>query len=273
MLNSVIIHFHIFKNAGTTVDWILHKNFGKDSIKFDDKDNPANIYTQDKILDVIKKYPNAKSVSSHQIRFPLPKSSNEILIPIIFVRHSIDRAFSLYTFAKRDNRDTGFNQVAKSSTLQEFIRFNLENKNENHMKNPQTRWLSQEIKEFNPPLRLARAIENITSCSILGIVDRMDESLVVAEEVLKPYFPNIDMSYVSQNVSKERASTLEERLDKAREEIGKELWNRLVKRNEQDMQVYTNANNELDNRIRSINKFEEKLTDFRQRCKALSVTE
>lgn len=270
-VRPIVVHFHIFKNAGSTVDWVLDKNFGKDAIKFDDKDKPGNVYSADKILEILSEKQNAKSLSSHQMRFPLPKSNDYNFLPIVFVRHPIDRAFSLYSFARRDDRNSEFNANAKNLTIKEFIRYNMGNKDLRQMKNPQTRWLSQEIKEFNPPLRLTRAIENITSCTILGIVDRMDESLVVAEETLKPYFPNINMSYVSQNVSKERASSLEERLAKAREEIGKELWNRLLKRNGQDMEVYNKANGELDKRIKSVNQFEEKLADFRKRCKALSV--
>ena len=30
MRRKVIIHKHLFKNAGTTFDWSLHKNFGND---------------------------------------------------------------------------------------------------------------------------------------------------------------------------------------------------------------------------------------------------
>lgn len=265
----VILHLHLFKNAGSTVDWVLQKNFGKDAIKFDDQKNPANVYTSDDVLGVINKNPNAKSISSHQMRFPLPKSNGRALISIVFVRHPIDRAFSLYSFARRDDRQSEFNKMAKNSTLREFVNSNIENKDLNQMKNPQTRWLAQEIKEFNPPLRLAKAIENITSSTILGVVDRIDESLVVAEEILKPHFPGIDLSYVAQNVSRDRASLFEERLASGRKEIGEELWFKLTRRNELDMQVYAYANVELYKRINEIKQFEEKLVKLKQRCRAL----
>ena len=49
----------------------------------------------------------------------------------------------------------------------------------------------------------------VDKCQILGIVDRFDESLVIAEQMLKPYFPDIDISYIQQNVSLDRRGNLE----------------------------------------------------------------
>ena len=31
----IIVHFHIFKNAGTTIDTLLERNFSKDAVKMD----------------------------------------------------------------------------------------------------------------------------------------------------------------------------------------------------------------------------------------------
>lgn len=265
----VIIHFHLFKNAGSTVDWILRKNFKADAVKIDDKQRPWNVYPAKKILEILEEYPNAKSLSSHQIRFPLPHSVAHLLIPIVFVRQPIDRIVSVYTFIRKEERNDEYYSQAKKLGLQEFVKFNLERKEYNQMKNPQLRYLSQEIKVPNPPLRLAKAIENITACKVLGVVDRIDESLVIAEEILKPFFPDIDMAYISQNVSAGRARTLSERLEYARKEIGEELWAKLNRRNDLDMQVYIAANREMNSRIKNIDRFEDKLFNFKNRCNEL----
>lgn len=265
----IIVHFHIFKNAGTTIDWILQKNFGRDAVEFDDKVKASNIYPPEKIVNVAKEHPTAKSLSSHQIRFPLPQSRDYNFISIVCIRHPIDRAVSIYSFTKTEPRNDPYHILAKKSDLKRFVEVNIQTKEYNQLKNPQTRWLAQEIKEFNPPVRLAKAIENITFSSVLGVVDRLDESLVVAEQALKSHFPNIDMSYVSQNVTTGRAESLQDRLKQTREEIGENLMSELVKRNDLDMEVYSQANRELDNRISKVVGFQEKLISFRRRCAML----
>lgn len=265
----IVVHFHIFKNAGTTIDWILQKNFAIDAVKFDDLQRAANIYPPEKIVEMATKYNYAKSLSSHQIRFPLPKADDFTFLPIVFVRHPIDRAVSIYNFTKIEDRDDAYHRLAKSSTLKQFVEANFENKEYTHLKNPQTRWLAQEIKEFNPPLRLARAIEYINSSAIIGVVDRIDESLVVAENILRPFFPKIDMAYISQNVSIGRTGTLEEKLAQIRKEIGDNTMLKLKMRNDLDFQIYEHANKELDRRIEKIERMGEKLSNFRERCNLL----
>jgi len=57
----VCLHFHIFKNAGSTIDWILDKNFSKNHLSMDDTENTGAILSWDKILDYFDKNPNVKA--------------------------------------------------------------------------------------------------------------------------------------------------------------------------------------------------------------------
>ena len=62
------------------------------------------------------------------------------------------------------------------------------------MKNFQVLYLSRdnvESKVDNNDLNIA--IERLKSCPVVGVVDRLDESLVVAEEILRNDFPKIDL--------------------------------------------------------------------------------
>ncbi len=110
------------------------------------------------------------------------------------------------------------------------------------------------------------ALENMVNCKVLGIVDRFDESLVVAEEVLKPYFPDIDMSYLIQNISKDRSGNLEERIEAEAEKVEEDNMNKLVEKNKLDLKLYSKANEELDKRIKDIENFKEKIIEFQKRC-------
>jgi len=263
---AICLHFHIFKNAGTTIDTVLEDNFSKDAIRMD-VDKPADILPVEIVMDYLKKNPNVKAFSSHQIRFPLPKNNLFNFIPMVFIRHPIDRILSIYNFNKRrsDVRTIGVAQ-AKNSTLKEYIEWNFKNKTLMIMKNFQVLYLSrQDTKSLSNSNDLDLAINRLKSCPIVGIVDRLDESLFLAEDVLRKFFPKINLSYVSQNVNQDRKELLEERLDEAKKEIGISLWNELMEKNSLDMKLYSFVCDELERRKKTIVNFEEKLIRFKNR--------
>ena len=250
-----------------TIDSILTQNFGKKAISMDTND-PKGILDNQIILDTLKKNEQVKAISSHQIRFPLPKHDNVIFIPILFIRHPIDRAFSIYSFQRRrtDANRPGIKK-AKELNLNGYIKCNLEKKKFMPMENFQVIFLSDkptDTKANDSDYNLA--LENMVNCKVLGIVDRFDESLVVAEEVLKPYFPDIDMSYLIQNISKDRSGNLEERIEAEAEKVEEDNMNKLVEKNKLDLKLYSKANEELDKRIKDIENFKEKIIEFQKRC-------
>jgi len=263
----ICLHFHIFKNAGTTIDSILEKNFSKDAVRID-TEKPSEIIPMDIILDYLKKNPEIKSISSHQIRFPIPTNSVFNFIPMLFIRHPLDRIFSIYSYQK--NRKDPRNEAARKAritTPKEFIEWSLGAKKNMVMKNFQVMFLSKndvsvEVEDFDFKL----AVNRMKLSIILGVVDRLNESLVMAEEVLSHYFPNIDLSYVPKKISKERADNLIERLEEGKTLIGNSLMNELNSKNEFDLKLYSLANDELDNRIKKIENFDNKVENLKRRC-------
>jgi len=265
---SVLFHFHIFKNAGSTIDWILKKNFGKSHLTLDNVTNPGAILSWDEIFDYIKKKKDVKAFSSHQARFPIPENIDFEFIPMVFIRHPMDRVFSIYSF-KRESTDKSISTVkAGSMTVTEFIKWSLDLKRYMPMKNFQVLYLSNKnTKSEVDADDYELAIKRIKSCNILGVVDRLNESLVLAEEYARKFFKNIDFSYISQNVSQDRKGDLSQRLEERKSQIGEELWLKLNEHNKLDLQIYSIANEELDTRLKQINNFEQKLSDFLSRCK------
>jgi len=269
--NPICLHFHIFKNAGTTIDWILQKNFKKHYFALDDTKKPSRILQWDYVIEFLKKqksYP--KAFSSHQIRFPLPQNSELEFLPIVFLRNPIDRAFSIYYFKKNQTDDSIGSTSARSMTLPDFIEWNLSKEKYLPMKNFQVFFLSRQDNSSEINLDdLVIAKNRLKDCKIIGVVERLDESLVVAEEGLRPYFEKIDLSYIKQNVSPERFGNFEERLEKGRSDIGNKLMEELIQKNKIDSLLHEFANEELDLRIKNINGFESKLDDFKNRCNNL----
>jgi len=263
----ICIHFHIFKNAGTTVDWALEKNFSKNHLSMDEKaKNPSDIFTWKQVLSFLNQHNDVKSFSSHIIRFPLPESKNFFFLPLVFIRHPIDRIFSIYSFNKRreDNLSSIAVQICKTKTINEYIEWALNMPQNIPVKNFQTLYLSRENLD-NPQVCIEDynlALQRLKNCTVIGVVNRLDESLVVAEETLKQYFPGIDLSAKEQNISPERKGRLEDKLKKCKEQLGENLYNKLLAHNEYDLKLFESANVELDIRISKIKNFEKKLKNF-----------
>jgi hypothetical protein len=264
---------HIFKNAGTTIDWVLDRNFGEYAVKWDDNSKPGNIFTEAQFLEFVELHPDAKSISSHQMRFPIPKHEDYIFIPMVFLRHPLDRAFSIYNFSKREGRQTPYNEMAKSMDLKGFIKYNMDNKDLRQMKNSQTAWLSYDARHHDISTRYSAAANTLRNCPIVGVVDRLDESLIIAEEALRQQFPGIDLSYIRRNVSNEKSSNLSARLESRRAEIGQELWTKLENNNNHDLNLYKVANEQLDKRVSKIQDLRGKLEHLQHRCRLLEAGE
>ena len=269
-MNLVCLHFHIFKNAGTTIDWIFEKNFSDKAARID-VDSQREILSMDVVLNFLKKNTDTKSLTSHQIRFPIPENNEFTFLPIVFIREPLDRAFSIYRYNKKraDVRTQGIAN-AKKMTLSQYIQWNLDKKPHKVMKNFQTYFLANSDSSMDvTSADLETAISNLKNCLIIGVVDRFDESLVIAEDILKKYFSDIDLSYVKRKVSEDRKNSLKERIDDSKKQIGEKLIEDLQKENEFDLKLYKFANQELDDRTNKIDNFDEKLIDFKLRCKKL----
>ena len=115
MKNPVCIHFHIFKNAGTTLEWIFKKNFSDDAVSVD-SDNHLGMLHFEKILEILEKKPETKSISSHQFRFPIYHNEKFEFIPIIFFRQPISRAISIFHFQGK-RTDTNRPEIVKAKEL------------------------------------------------------------------------------------------------------------------------------------------------------------
>lgn len=260
----MIVHIHIFKNAGTTIEWILGNNFGERARTFDGKDPQGTISSRD-LMDFLSKYPDTLAVSSHHLRFPLTDHHNYNFLPIFFVRHPIDRAFSIHSYFKRRTDDYIFTEKAKTLPLKGFIEWQLES-NYKTIKNFQVIAISKNDNFANVETSdIDVATERFRNSELTGIVERMDESLVVAEHYLKPIFNNIDLSYIKQNISPDRIGSLNEKIESGKTSIGDSLMNRLIEVNKLDFELYSITNKILDDRIVQIDNFDSKLLDFKDR--------
>ena len=125
------------------------------------------------------------------------------------------------------------------------------------------------IRRVSNDIEFTYAYNNLRATQLVGVVDRFDESMVVFEDELKKYFPQIDLSYIAQNVNQKEKKTLGEKQEEIRVLLGDKLFEQYKDANKNDEKLYTFANSLLDERIKNIENFDIKLTNFLERCKIL----
>ena len=109
-MRSVILHYHIYKNAGTSFDHVLSHSFGDRHEAFDGP-YPFFVIDQEQLDRTIMRRPGAVAFSSHQIVLPPPSSVDYRPLSAIFVRNPFLRIASVYRFKRGPEAEDG-NPVA-----------------------------------------------------------------------------------------------------------------------------------------------------------------
>jgi predicted DNA-binding protein len=80
----------------------------------------------------------------------------------------------------------------------------------------------------------------------IGIVEKYSLSLDVLARLLRPVFPDIQLRSYRLNANAERANMLSERLAQTKAELGHELFEELLNRNNDELQLYEYLSRRLD---------------------------
>lgn len=273
MKKTIITHVHIFKNAGTSFDWILEKNFGKN---FLDHRKPLEMKQGGVkyLYDIYKEDQSLIALSSHHIPFD-PKDLEKInddfnVLPIYFMRDPIDRSLSVYKFEKKQkNVQNEGPKMAKELNFLEYVQWSITDRKARTLRNMNTMFASG-IRNVDSQQEIEQAKNNLNNTMFLGVVDRFDESMVIFEEEFKKYFSDIDLSYIPQNVNQKEKKSLNEKKDNIEKLLGKAVFEKFKNKNQNDIELYEYANNLLDERIKCVDDFDDKLEDFKRRCKKLT---
>jgi hypothetical protein len=121
MSRPVLIHYHIFKNAGTSVDWMLQQSFGAAWTTFEGA-HAADIQPVERVRAFLEAHPRIVSLSSHLARPPLPWPAAKA---IMYVRHPVERARSVYAFVAKDPTQPN-HAVARDGGFEGYVRWALE---------------------------------------------------------------------------------------------------------------------------------------------------
>jgi hypothetical protein len=270
----VIVHFHMFKNGGSTIEAILEREF-RGRFATVHGSHASSSLDDDDIASFISAHPKVAALSSHHLRYPLPSIRRTVLFDCCFLRHPLDRLQSVYSYLRAEPPELGAEDpilvLAQAMGPREFV-MRLIDESPHFVSNPQTLLIAT-AGEFTRPLDeadLARAIDSLRRMAVPGLVNMFDESLVAAEHFLGPAFPSLRLHYLAQNVSRP-VRNLDRRLEELRILWGPDVYQELLRLNRLDLELCAYAENEIKRRFLLVPNPRERLIEFRARCAGLRL--
>lgn len=239
----VLVHYHIFKNAGSSVDVALQHSFGSRWAPFEGR-HAHDTQSSDQLGAFLESHPEVRAVSSHLARPPLPFPGCR---PIVFLRHPLLRARSVFEFTRADATQHG-HEVARGGDFAGYVRWALDVGRQDggvvirdyqvvHLSQASLRGHIQEAHATNPDLDEVKQL--LEAWGIFGIVEGYARSARRFERSYALDTPNLAFSdiWVNRTTSSEAADVVA-RTKTIAEELGDDLYRRLVEANRLDLALY-----------------------------------
>lgn len=238
----LLVHYHLFKNAGSSVDHLLKAAYGDHWVNHDPGD-PPHLISANELVDFIDDNEHLRAMSSHMLVPPLPDCDVDVY-PIVFLREPISRVMSAYLFEWKKQK-----QVSEPiGSLSEYLDDKFSNPRANAIEDFQCLRLgNRDPSRRNPDLKrsdteiLSDGKSFITSLPVFGLVDRFSESIARFGEQYSSFFPEVSFTSVNRNSTQDTAISLDERYQKILDQIGPTLFAELVQRNQLDIRLYEYA--------------------------------
>ncbi len=275
----MLVHFHIFKNSGTTIEHALKRQLGKRFQRFDTPgDEPAIV--QSEFAQRIEENPDIRAFSSHSIRLPVPSLDGVSVAPLVFVRHPVLRLKSIYKWLRATQLKRGLRRMLgvslgtvahplvqaadSASNFSDWLAIVLDSpEGVALVANAQTRILSARYGELPsrtgrdengvPLFDLQRAKINLGSVDMLARTEHFMSDTTAFEPFLRSLGLPLDFRGVKpKNVTDpDRDLPVEWRLGELHRTIGEELFGAIHAVLQQDLALYDWVGSHLDERERS----------------------
>jgi hypothetical protein len=268
-MRTIIAHAHIFKNAGSTLDWSLQRCFGDDFL-----DHREDVLMIERggihVRELLEEKPDLVAMSSHHMTVRMPEIEGVEIVPVYILRHPIERIASVYEFERRQEADTPGAQAAKKYDFKDYVEWRMQMGVSRTIRNHQALYVTGKFHAGNNhPLSfliLRDAVNRLRELPLVGVVEQYDEFMVVMEEYFRDSLPELDLSYVRQNTSEiERPSGLSERVSAVLDQLG-DLKQQVIDENAMDLALYQMGLRRMEQAIEEISDFDQKLAEFRARC-------
>jgi len=194
-MRTILLHYHLFKNAGTSLDHLLQANFADQWVtrEFPGQNNTAQVRQW------IEDTPDAVAFSSHTMMGPLPQVPGVRIISMMLLRDPVARIRSAYRFEHKQVSD-GFGAVlARHTSYDGYVRVRLAMPWDRQCRNFQTWRLASLVPEEGSELE--RAEQAVNRLSLVGRIEAFDDFLSELQALVEPVYPDFKLAAVHSNRS------------------------------------------------------------------------
>ena len=200
---TIILHYHLFKNAGTSVDAILKRNFGD---KWVTREFPAMGENNTALVEEwILETPDAIAYSSHTMMGPIPEVEGVRVISFMLLRDPIERIKSAYRFERTQQADTWGAKLAKEHDFEGYVRARLARTGDRQCRNFQTYRLASLIP--GNEAELDRAREALRKITVARNVRFFNKAIRKLEVEIRKAHPGFNSDSVVLNSSPDASPT------------------------------------------------------------------
>ncbi|PID48142.1 MAG: hypothetical protein CR967_01255 [Proteobacteria bacterium] len=245
-MRKLLVHYHIFKNAGSSVDRLLQTSFQNRWCKFDDYKNPSYKISPNELFDFLNSRPDVLACSSHQARIGKNQNQNKYnihIFPIIFLRHPIDRTISAYNFEWKIQKKLDRHQ----GTLAEYLELKFSEEKNSAVENYQTYYLANQFLDkvqsnliyADDTKYLDYAIDALNDLKCFGLVEHYNESVDNYYSYLHRDFPMFKKIVSKENISQDNSSIdIKLKLKSIRNRFGENIYYHIKSKNIMDIELY-----------------------------------
>ncbi|RDS79296.1 hypothetical protein DWU98_18375 [Dyella monticola] len=251
----VLIHYHIFKNAGSSVDASLQQSFGNRWGTFEGTHAHA-IQSSRQLGQFIAAHPHLDAISSHLARPPIPYTG---CLPVVFIRHPLLRAYSVYNFTRSDSSQP-YSDVAQYLGFSDYVAWALRKEAGSivirdyqvvHLSDAS--WRADHILEAKAqPSDLEQACKLLTEWGAAGVVEQFELSTQVFQGMYKRQLPDLVFLPRRENVTSKEWLLPDDQLDRLRRALGESLYSDFMEVNQLDLALHAHARTLLAKAARRI---------------------
>lgn len=243
-MKKYLVHYHIYKNAGSTIDNAIKRSFGKESLIELDKvaryKNSEHFDAQ-LIESIIQSGTDAVAFSSHRMTPTVHRSKSYSFIPLVCVRHPLLRAGSVYRYERKRNDEKPGKEFAKTLDFVDWLEWSIDQTEYIESRNYQTTLLSiPDVNEGEEPVsapNIALAKSRLDEIPVVGVVEYFDETCRLLEALIGDEFKQFSIGNSHDNRTKEIESWKVE-LKNIQSQLPVSLLKRFEEKNSMDYELF-----------------------------------
>ncbi len=278
-MRHILLHHHLFKNAGSTLDVALEQHFKTTHASFYAKESEVGRVYPDTLCGYLEKNPEVRALSSHHFfgrdfnrdleNRLVSQKENFFFHDAVLLRHPLSRLTSMYVYYRTlPQNENPMCAAAHALSLAEFLDF-LIGYHPNFVINSQVTIFGCDDYGVPPSSEsLERAIARLKKVTLLGTVEEYARTMVVAEYFLQPLFGGLQLHFSRhENVSNHALLPgYDGSLQSIEAIIGAPLFSQLCDLNNLDIELCLAVRKELYRRSTYIRDFHLRVEDFFKRC-------